>query len=399
MSSTFVPWRRPLSGRDPGEEHRASTPLELFFDLCFVVAVAAAASVLHHDLAENHLGRGLVDYLMVFFAIWWAWVNYSWFASAYDTGDVVFRLATFVIMTGVLVFAAAIPAITGPERDFTLGVVGYAIMRLALVPMWLRVARDHADCRTTALRYAIGVSVVQVLWVGRLWIDDDAIVLASFVALALAELAVPWWAEHSGQRTPWHADHIAERYQLFTIIVLGEVILATTQAISASLDAHGSSADLFQVVGGALLLVFSMWWIYFKRSMVDSLGEESAFFFGYAHYFVLGSVAAVGAALAACVDLVQHESHGLDPRTAALCLATAVSVYLLSLGAIHAFGDRHPRALSGPVVVSLLTIGAAFVGTAADPDHVGPSVLLIGLVVTGAVADHQLRGSRVQAPD
>lgn len=390
--SSVIPLRLPLSGRDPGEEHRTASPLELFFDLCFVVAVAAAAASFHHDLAENHLGSGLVDYLMVFFAIWWAWVNYSWFASAYDTGDVVFRLATFGVMTGVLIFAAGIPAITGPDHDFTLGVIGYAVMRLALVPMWLRVARDHDEGRPAALRYAGGIVGVQVLWIARLWVDDDTLALATFVVLALIEMAVPWWAEHSGRRTPWHAHHIAERYLLFTIIVLGEVILATTQAISATLDLDEAGPDLLMLVIGALLLVFSLWWVYFERSMLPALGETSAFFFGYAHYFVLGAGAAVGAALAACVDLVQHESHGLEPRTAALFLAGAVAVYLLALGSIHAFGDRHPAALAGPVVVSILAFGAAFLGTGIS-DQIGLSVLLIGLVVTAAAVDHQVRAS------
>jgi len=74
-----------MSGRDPNEEHRAATPLELFFDLAFVVAVASAASELHHAIAEDHVVTGLVGFAVVFFAIWWAWVNFTWFASAYDT--------------------------------------------------------------------------------------------------------------------------------------------------------------------------------------------------------------------------------------------------------------------------------------------------------------------------
>lgn len=387
---TAVPWRQPLTGRDPAEEHRAVTPLELFFDLCFVVAVAAAAAAFHHELSANHLGSGLLDYLIVFFAIWWAWVNYSWFASAYDTGDVVFRLATFVIMTGVLVLAAGVPAVTEAEPDFTLAVAGYAIMRLALVPMWLRVARDHPAARQAALRYAAGVSLVQVFWIGRLWIDEDVLLVASFCALAIAEMAVPWWAEHSERGTPWHVEHIAERYQLFTIIVLGEVILATTQAISTSLDLHDLTGDLMMLVVGALLLVFSLWWLYFKRSMLASFREGSGFFFGYAHFFVLAAVAAVGAGLAASVDLVQHEAHGLDHRTAAVFLAAAVGVYVLTLGSIHAYADRHPRALLAPAVVSLLALGAALAGTALS-DRIGFSVLLLGLLLTGAVVDHQVR--------
>lgn len=384
-----VPWRIPLTGRDPDEQHRAATPLELFFDLAFVVAVAAAAAELHHELSAGHLGA-LSTYAMIFFAIWWAWVNYSWFASAYDTGDTVFRLMTFVVITGVLVLAASIPAVSGAEHDFTLTVIGYAIMRIAMVPMWLRVARDHPGCRTTAQHYAVGITVLQVLWISRLWFQDGTLGIIGFVVLAAAEMAVPWWAEHRGGRTPWHRHHIAERYALFTIIVLGECILATTQAISASLDLHGSSADLFLVVAGALLLVFGMWWIYFQRPMVPSPDGESAFVFGYAHYFILGAVAAVGAALAATVDIVQHEAHGVENLTAALFLAGAVGVYLLALGGIHAVEDRSLLPTRRPVLVTVLMVAAAILGTAIS-SHIGPSVLLIGLVLSAAVLDHQVR--------
>ena len=236
--ATPIPWHRPMSGRDPGEEHRASTPLELFFDLCFVVAVAAAAATLHHDLAHGHLS-GLVGYAMVFFAIWWAWVNYSWFASAYDTDDVTFRLLTFVVMTGVLVLAAGTPQAAGEDHDFVLIVVGYLIMRVAMLPLWLRVAREHPEARGTALRYAAAIIVIQALWVLRLvFLDHWTAAWMSFLVLVVLEMATPFWAEHRWQ-TPWHRHHIAERYELFTIIVLGEVILATTQAIAGTLDGHG----------------------------------------------------------------------------------------------------------------------------------------------------------------
>ena len=89
-----------MAARTPDEAHRASTPLELFFDLVFVIAVGRAAAGLHEGLSE---GRFTViwGFLLVFFAIWWAWMNFTWFASAYDTDDVPYRLAVFVIMTGV----------------------------------------------------------------------------------------------------------------------------------------------------------------------------------------------------------------------------------------------------------------------------------------------------------
>ncbi|RNL60013.1 low temperature requirement protein A [Nocardioides marmoriginsengisoli] len=390
-----MPWRAPLTGRDPDEEHRASTPLELLFDLSFVVAVAAAAASLHHELSAGHFD-GLVGYAMVFFAIWWAWLNYSWFASAYDTGDVTFRLMTFTVLAGVLVLAAGIQDIFKDEPDFTIVVIGYLIMRAALVPMWLRVARDDPRVRNVALRYAAGIVVVQVFWVGRLWIHEDHWMLITFVALAVTEMAIPYWAEMTGDAsTPWHVEHIVERFQLFTIIVLGEVILATTQAISATLDGHGLSADLTMVIAGGLLLVLSLWWIYFKRSLIECIHGRNGFLFGYAHYFLLGAVAAVGAALAANVDLVEHEAHGLSHQGAVLALATAVAVYVLGLGVIHAFGEGSLRPLRAPLVVTALLYAAALVATNAS-HHVGPGVLAVGIVLTGAVVDHQVRGSAGQ---
>ncbi|MFL6156918.1 MAG: low temperature requirement protein A [Marmoricola sp.] len=387
-----VPWKRPFTGRDPDEEHRASTPLELLFDLSFVVAVAAAAAALHHDLSNAHFS-GLVSFAMIFFAIWWAWLNYSWFASAYDTGDVVFRLTTFVIMTGVLVLATGIPDIFAEDPDFTIVVIGYLIMRAALVPMWLRVAREHPRVRGVALRYATGVTVVQALWVARLAVHDQGLGIATFVVLAFAEMAIPYVAETSGgESTPWHVEHIVERFELFTIIVLGEVILATSQAISATRTGHRISADLAMVIAGALLLVLSLWWVYFKRPLADCIRGRNGFLFGYAHYFLLAGVAAVGAALAAIVDVAEHRAHGLGEDRAVLCLALAVTVYLLALGTIHAFGTGEPSALAGPVVVSVLGVLGALVATSAS-GHVGPGVLVLGLVTTGAVVDHQVRAT------
>ncbi len=386
-----IPWHRPMSGRDPGEEHRSSTPLELFFDLCFVVAVAAVAATLHHDLAHGHLS-GLAGYTMVFFAIWWAWVNYSWFASAYDTGDITFRLLTFVVMTGVLVLAAGAPRAAGEDHNFWVVVAGYVIMRVAMIPLWLRVAREHPHVRRTALRYAGAIAVLQVLWVLRtVFLGHGSAAWVSFVVLAVLEMLGPLWAERTG-RTPWHRHHIAERYELFTIIVLGEVILATTQAISGALDEHGLDTQLVLLIAGALLMVFSMWWIYFKRPMVDSLRREMSFVFGYVHGFVFASIAAVGACLATLVDLVEDKAH-LEPRAGVLALVAVTSVYLLVIAGLHALADLDWTSTlpAAGVVVVLWVIGLLGLGP-------GTSVLLIGLTLALSVGDHVRRTNNARPP-
>jgi hypothetical protein len=158
---------RPMVARDREETHRAATPLELLFDLVFVVAVAQAASALHHALAEDRIGAGLTGYAMVFFAIWWAWMNFTWFASAYDTDDVPYRLAVFVQMSGALVLAAGVPKAL-EHRDFAVATLGYVIMRAAAVPQWLRAARADPPRRSACLRFAAGITLVQAGWVARL---------------------------------------------------------------------------------------------------------------------------------------------------------------------------------------------------------------------------------------
>jgi low temperature requirement protein LtrA len=137
---------RQMNGRDPQEHPRVSTTLELLFDLVFVIAIAFAGAQLHHAVVENHFGSGLIHYVMVFFAIWWAWMGFTWFGSAFDTDDVVYRMAVLVQMAGALVIAAGVDE--GFAGDFRIITYGYVIMRLAVASpmivgssfkqMWMR---------------------------------------------------------------------------------------------------------------------------------------------------------------------------------------------------------------------------------------------------------------------
>jgi low temperature requirement protein LtrA len=152
-----------MTARDPDEEHRAATPLELFFDLTFVVAIAQASTTMHHELVAGHGSHVLIAYPIVFFGILWAWMGFTWFASAYDTDDAGYRVAVFVQMAGVLVVAAGVPRFF-EELDPTVAVVGYVILRLGTVGQWLRVSVSHPAGRQCALRYAGGIAACQVGW-------------------------------------------------------------------------------------------------------------------------------------------------------------------------------------------------------------------------------------------
>jgi len=347
-----------MVGRDPDEAHRASTPLELLFDLTFVVAVARAASELHHALAQGHGGHALAGYAVVFFGLWWAWVNFTWFASAYDTDDVAYRLLTLLQMAGVLVYAAGIPA-AFEHFDFTTVVAGYVIMRLALVTQWLRAARAHPEGRAGTLRYAIGVTVVQLCWIGRLWLHGLP-GLIGFLVLVAAELSVPAWAEFTGRATPWHPGHIGERYGLFTIIVLGEVVSAIATAVQSVLSLRGASLGLLTAAVAGLLLVFTLWWSYFKHSATEHIRQSLPWTFVWAlgHYLVFAAVAALGAGLQVVVDTLSDTAH-VTPLFAAFTVAIPVAVFLVVLGLLNTRMSSEATATGLTLLTAVLVLAAA----------------------------------------
>ena len=385
MSIVPVPLRRPVVARDTDESHRAATPLELLFDLVFVVAIASNAAQLHHGLSDAHY-EAVVGYSLTWFAIWWAWMNYTWFASAYDNDDVGFRLLTFVIMTGALFLAAGVPDIFADGQSVTV-VIGYAIMRFGMVGLWLRAAAGHPERRQTALWYAGGITVVQIGWIARLAIEPGSPwLVASFVLLAAAELVVPVLAERGHGYTPFHPHHIAERYGLLTIIVLGEVILASVLAIQGAMAGGGLTWAMAPLILGGLLVVFALWWLYFSRDHATIVENPRAvWLFGYGHLPIFASVAAVGAALAAGVDVVQGVSDA-GVRPIALSLAVAITVVALTLSGLHALGSQETaRTMLPAVVVSVLCLAVAL----AVPS-MGAVVLLMGLVLSGLVAQRVL---------
>lgn len=390
--TTGLPWRVLVRSRDPHEAERAASPLELFFDLVFVVAIASAGTQWHHSLSEGHLAD-VVGYLMAFCAIWWCWVNYTWYASAYDNGDVVFRLLSFVVMSGALVMAAGIPQFAAAGKSVVV-VVGYAIMRLGMIPMWLRAARDNPVQRRTALTYAVGIAIVQVLWALGLLVDGHGWLILAWLVGMSAELSIPAIAEHAG-RSPYHAGHIAERYASMTIIVLGEVVLAGVVVVQSVLGAEGAtfSADLALLIVGALLIVFALWWIYFSRDQSDLVERQRMVFgFAYLHLPVFIGVAATGAAIAAAVDVAHHDAHAAS-RTVALALAAGIAIYVVSLSTLHAVQDGSVRVLVPAVITGLAILVVAALGL-----PIGITVLIIGVILGVAIAQYVIADNRSARP-
>jgi low temperature requirement protein LtrA len=389
----------PMRPRDIDEAHRASTPLELLFDLCFVVAVSQAADQLHIALLAGHFHTAVVGYLMVFFAIWWAWVNFTWFASAYDVDDLLYRLLTFVQIIGVLILAAGVES-AFTSGNFTVMTIGYVVMRIAMVAQWLRAASGDPAARPAALRYAAGIAVLQVGWVLRLFLPQQAGVWAFYV-LAVCEMLVPAWAERAGNGagTPWHPGHITERYGLFTLIVLGECIAAVTVAIHGASSAHGVSAGLVAVVIGAVLLVFSIWWWYFENPAEDGLrmSRQLSFVWGYGHYVVLGSLGALGAGLQLAAGGAHGTVSSTMATTAGLAVGVPVAAYLVVTGVLQ--GRLASQRAGRVTMVGLASAAVLVLGASAGGLGVPVSTLLMGVVVAALVVTDELRRDLRRRPD
>jgi low temperature requirement protein LtrA len=379
-----------MRGRRRDEAHRSSTPLELFFDLSFAVAVAQAGQQLVHALAAGELGHGITGYLLVFFAIWWAWVNFTWFASAYDTDDVPYRLITLLQITGVLVLAAGVPRAFA-HADYSVTVTGYLIMRAALTIQWLRAAHGvTGPARKAALAYAAGLVVVQTCWVVLLVLPGD-VWEWGFGPLVLAELAVPAVAERIHE-TSWHPGHIADRYGGFTIIVLGESISAATVAVQAALDRQTALAELLPIAFGGLVIVFAAFWIYFA-SPIDRFLNSSrrAFLWGYGQYVIFGSAAAIGAGIEVATEQVTHASH-ISAVAAGLAVTVPTALYLMAVWLVHGryFKQGVAEQLILPATAALVLV-ASLAGHWAVP--LAGLAAAAGLAVGIALTARRARGA------
>ena len=168
-------------------------------------------------------------------------------------------------------------------------------------------------------------------------------------------MTIPVLAERAAPTT-WHPHHIAERYGLLTLIVLGESILAATMAIQAAVVSGTTLSTLAPLIVGGLLIVFSMWWVYFDRPVHDLLTSmRKAIVWGYGHYVIFGAAAAVGAGLAAAADQATHHST-LSATTAGAAVAVPVAIYLLCLWVLHYRPEYRQIWLLGPIAALLMLL-------------------------------------------
>ncbi len=393
-----------MTGRDPEESHRSATPLELLFDLTFVVAFSQISSQVAHALELGHLSTALGGFAFATFAVSWAWINYSWLASAYDNEDIFFRIATLVVMVGVLVVALGVPPVfssleEGEHLDNSVMVAGYVIMRVATIAIWLRAAKHDPQRRRTCLAYAANIAIAQVGWVALIFLNlPIGATVAIVIVLILFELAGPPFAELKYGRTPWHPHHIAERYGLLVIITLGEVVLGTILAISAVVEEVGWTVEAGLIAFGGTALAFAMWWVYFVIPPGPVLARYPlrAFPWGYLHVLLFGSVVGVGAGLHVAAQVIAGHAP-VDTTFAVLTVAIPVLAFEIMVFVLYSLlvmevDPFHLWLFLGSVAVLAVAVLAVTLGAS-----VGVALIVIACSPTVIIVGYETIGHRHQA--
>ena len=322
---------RPQVLRDPSEENRTSTWLELFFDLCFVVAVAALARGLHHDPTYD----GALRFAAFFVPVWWAWMGFTWYATAFDNDDVPYRVTLLGAMLCILWLAASIHGLfKGETLSF---VLAYVAMKMLLVGLYVRARRDATNVRPFAGVYAAGNAVGAMIWLSSLLVPVPGRYGIWALAL-LVELVTPMLAVRSAyQGTSYmprvfHPEHIPERYGLFTLIVLGESVLAVAAGTA------GTGWYPAAVAAGVFGFVIAacIWWLYFDYVGSSGLriSPRASFFWGYGHLPIYAGIAATGVGIQLAIEgVAETTAHGTLGARAVL--GGGLAVYLLAVSFIH----------------------------------------------------------------
>jgi low temperature requirement protein LtrA len=373
------PWLRPPrlrpSEATQGEERHASW-LELFFDLVFVVGIAELAQ----QLVDDHTLGGFAIFAGLFLPVYISWQGFTFYADRFDTDDVVFRV---VLLAGMLATAALSVQVPDVARgEHTAGfVVAYVVLRSLLVGLYARTWRSVPEARPLVRRYGGGYSIGILIWLASLLVDEPARYVFWGVALAF-EYSIPPLSIPLHRLVPVDFSHVPERFALFTIIALGESVVAVALGTADS-DWQFASA-LTAALG--FVCVACMWWVYFDRGVgfrLD-LGPGPILRFAYAHIPLLAALTAVGAGVHLFIEEVDHHAAHADVG-AGWALCGGVTLYLLCLTICQL---ETARGVEPGVRAARFRVGLALVVLAVFVDDLPPlvvvavaAVALVALVV------------------
>lgn len=225
------------------------TPLELFFDLVFVLALTQCTAL----MAGTPSWDGIAQAMLILGVLWWSWAGYAWLTSVVDPDDPLVRVVMIVAMAAFLIVALCIPRAFGSEA--TLFAAAYAVVRLAHIALFMLASRDEANLRHSVITLAMSTAIASGLLFGAAATDGLAQGALWTVALAL-DMGGPYFFGVEGWKLM--PEHFAERHGLIVIIALGESIVAIGVGAEAGVTAGIAAASVLGIVVAAVL-----WWLYF----------------------------------------------------------------------------------------------------------------------------------------
>jgi low temperature requirement protein LtrA len=321
--STVTPPRSPRLTAARRETARV-TPLELFFDLVFVLALTQCTAL----MAAAPTWEGLAKGLLVLGVLWWSWVGYSWLTSVVDPEEGGVRLVIFAAMAALLVAALCVPDVY--DDTGLLFAVAYGVVRVAQILLFVDASRGDAELRRSVGGLAVGTGVGVTLLAGASFADGT--LQAALWALALSlDMAGPYVFGSEG----WHlmAAHFAERHGLIVIIALGESIVAIGVGAEAGVDGWVVAAA---VIGMAIAA--GLWWLYFdivalvaERRLANATpgreqNEIARDSFSYLHFPMVAGIVLVALGLK---KTLEHPDDALK-LVPAVALLGGAAVYLLA---------------------------------------------------------------------
>ena len=336
---------------EPTTGERHASWLELFFDLVFVLAVAQVARVLaeHSDLV------GLVRYAVLFIPVWWAWIGFTFYADRFESEGPAYRILMFAAMLAMTAFALTLGGAFTPAGD-TPFIICYVLVRLVLVVGYLRVAYYIPLARSFSMQYPIGLGAMMVLLLVSL-LTDPPLRYAIWAVALILELLTPLLNLRAARVLPIDRSHIPERFGLFTIIVLGEAVIAT------AMGAAGVPWNLSTIATSSLGfgMAVCIWWINFD--FVEGSGLTAGqlwrrFLYIYGHYFIVVSIVAMGIGVEHAIK-ESTEAHLHFPTVALIAGGAAVFLAVVTIiRVVTGVCDLIAPRLAGiGVLLSLLFLG------------------------------------------
>jgi low temperature requirement protein LtrA len=314
------------------ESERTATWLELFYDLVFVAAVAMMGTRLAHDVSWI----GVISYLAYFALVWWLWASHTFYADRYDTDDLIYRFLAGAQMVAVAVIAVSLSlGEAGSTQVFALGYTG---ARMVLLLLYARAYRHVPGTRNLVRGYLIGFGAASALWAVSIIVPEPARFWIWGLAFAV-DLATPFAVRKIQAAAPLDVSHLPERFGLFTILVLGEAIVAVTVGLShVSWQTSTTLTGIFGL-GAATCL----WWINFDHldgSVIRRRGEGKNWrptVWIYSHLPLAVSLAMFGVSVELAIVGADHgheyaaADRWLLAGSVALAFASMVSIQTASV--------------------------------------------------------------------